>query len=42
MLASGIAYDGDELLAYMRAKLRGEKVAKPRTKSLRTLLKNPR
>jgi predicted transcriptional regulator len=39
MLASGMAYDGEEFLAYMRARMRGEKVARPRKKSLESLAK---
>jgi predicted transcriptional regulator len=42
MLATGIAYDGEEFIAHMRAKMRGEKLARPRTKSLRTLVKKPK
>jgi hypothetical protein len=41
MTASGKAYDGDEFLGYMRARLRGDKVARPRAKSLPGLLKKP-
>src|SRR5437763_4675955 len=39
MMASGKAYDGEEFLAYMRAKMRGEKVKRPPLRSLETLLK---
>jgi predicted transcriptional regulator len=39
MLASGKAYDGDEFMAYVRAKMRGEKASRPSMKSLDTLLK---
>ncbi len=42
MLASGMVYGGEEFIAYMRAKMRGEKVAKPRLKPLRSFLKNPK
>ena len=42
MLASGMVYDGEEFIAYMRAKMRGEKVTKPRMKPLRNFLKNPK
>jgi hypothetical protein len=42
MLASGKAYDGDEFLAYARAKLRGETSVRPRLKSIKTLLKSPK
>jgi len=38
---TGKAYDGDEVIAYMRAKMRGEKAAKPRPKALKALLKKP-
>lgn len=36
---SGRVYDGAEFAAYLRAKTRGEKVAKPRMKSLKSYLK---
>lgn len=36
---SGKVYDGAEFAAYLRAKVRGEKVAKPRMKSLKSYLK---
>lgn len=36
---SGKVYDGAEFAAYLRAKVRGEKVAKPRMKSLNGYLK---
>jgi predicted transcriptional regulator len=39
MLASGKAYDGEEFIAYMRARLRGEKVSRPRLKSIESLTK---
>ena len=42
MLESGKAYDGDEILAYARARLRGEKPVRPRPKSIKTLLKTPK
>lgn len=38
VLASGKAYDGDEFIAYMRAKVRGEKPARPRLKSLESIV----
>lgn len=37
MIASGKAYDGDEYLAYARARLRGEKAIRPRQKAIKTL-----
>ena len=36
---TGKVYDGAEFAAYLRAKARGEKVAKPRMKSLKSYLK---
>ena len=42
MIASGKAYDGDEFIAYARAKLRGEKTVRPRLKAIKTLLKTPK
>lgn len=42
MLATGKAYDGDEFLAYARARLRGEKPVRPRPKSIKSLLKAPK
>ena len=36
---SGKVYDGAEFAAYLRARIRGEKVAKPRMKSLNSYLK---
>lgn len=36
---SGTVYDGAEFAVYLRAKARGEKVAKPRMKSLKSYLK---
>ena len=36
---AGEVYDGAEFAAYLRAKARGEKVAKPRMKSLKSYLK---
>lgn len=42
MLASGKAYDGDEFIAYARARLRGEKPARPHLKSIKSLLKAPK
>lgn len=41
MVASGKVYDGDEFIAYARARLRGEKAARPRLKAIETLLKTP-
>jgi predicted transcriptional regulator len=38
-IASGKAYDWDEFREYMLAKMRGEKVARPRAKSIQSLLK---
>ncbi|WP_194792879.1 CopG family ribbon-helix-helix protein [Caenimonas koreensis] len=37
MIASGKAYDGDEYLAYARARLSGEKATRPRQKAIKTL-----
>jgi predicted transcriptional regulator len=42
MLAIGKAYDGDEFLAYARARLRGEKPVRPHLKSIKSLLKTPK
>lgn len=42
MIASGKAYDGDEFIAYARARLRGEKAVRPRQKAIGTLLKTPK
>jgi predicted transcriptional regulator len=42
MIASGMAYDGDEFIAYARAKLRGEKAVRPRLKSIQSMLKTPK
>ncbi len=42
MLASGKAYDGDEFLAYSRARLRGEKAIRPRQKAITTLRTTPK
>ncbi len=39
MIESGKAFDGDEVLGYLRAKARGERPARPRAKSLRNLVK---
>jgi predicted transcriptional regulator len=39
VVRTGKVYDGPEFAAYIRAKARGEKVAKPRLKSLKTILK---
>ena len=39
MIATGMAYDGDEVGAYLRAKVRGEKPVRPRLKSIEFLLK---
>lgn len=39
MIASGKAYDGDEFLAYARARVRGEKAVRPRLKSIKGMLK---
>src|SRR5947209_5335987 len=39
MIASGKAYDGDEVIAYLRARARGEAPPRPRLKSLKTLIK---
>ncbi|MGE4241141.1 CopG family ribbon-helix-helix protein [Ramlibacter sp.] len=38
MIASGKAYDGKEMIAYLRARARGESPAKPKLKSLKTLM----
>ncbi|WP_309684187.1 hypothetical protein [Polaromonas sp.] len=37
MLASAQAFDGDEFAAYIRAKVRGQKVKRPRPKSIKSL-----
>jgi predicted transcriptional regulator len=42
MIESGKAFDGDEVIAWLRARGRGEKPAKPRLKSLKTLTKPTR
>jgi hypothetical protein len=34
MLASGMAYDGDEFFAYIRARVRGESPERPKLKPL--------
>jgi predicted transcriptional regulator len=39
MIASGNAFDGDEFLAYARARLRGAKAVRPRPKSIKGMLK---
>lgn len=39
MIASAKAYDGDEVVAWLRARGRGESVPKPRLKALKTLIK---
>ena len=39
MIESGKAFDGDEVIAWLRARARGEKPAKPRLKSLKNLTK---
>lgn len=39
MIASGNAFDGDEVVAWLRARGRGERAPKPRLKSLKTLIK---
>ena len=39
MIASGKAFDGDEVVAWLRARGRGENVRKPQPKSLKTLIK---
>jgi len=41
MLITGKAYDGKEVLAYMKARLNGEKPRRPRLKALSTLFKTP-
>ena len=41
MIETGKAYDGEEVLAYMRAKIRGQKVPRPKLKSLRSFHKKP-
>ncbi|MES2362754.1 MAG: hypothetical protein V4646_13300 [Pseudomonadota bacterium] len=38
MLASGQAFDDDEFGVYIRAKVRGEKVSRPRLKSIKSLI----
>ena len=38
MMASGQAFDGDEFGAYIRAKVRGEKVSRPRLKPIKSLM----
>ncbi len=39
MIASGKAFDGDEVVAWLRARGRGESVPKPQLKSIKTLVK---
>ena len=39
MIAGGKAFDGDEVVVWLRARGRGESVAKPRLKSFKTLIK---
>ncbi|MCY7319264.1 MAG: hypothetical protein LH617_11165 [Ramlibacter sp.] len=39
MIESGKAFDGDEVITWLRSRGRGEKPAKPRLKSHKTLLK---
>ena len=42
MIASGKAYDGDEFIAYARARLKGGKAVRPRLKSIKGMLKPPK
>ena len=39
MIDSAKAFDGDEVVAWLRARSRGKRAAKPRLKSLKTLSK---
>jgi predicted transcriptional regulator len=41
-VATGKAHDGDEVIAYLRAKARGAPASRPRLKSLKSLLKPAR
>lgn len=40
MIETGKALDGDEVIAWLRARGRGERSARPRMKSVRTLVKS--
>ena len=40
--ASGRAYNGEEMLAYLRAKARGEKPVRPKLKSIQSMLSLPK
>lgn len=40
MIASGKAFDGDDVIAYLNAKARGERAARPRLKAIKTILKS--
>ena len=42
MVDTDRAFDGDELAAYLREKVSGETVSRPRLKSLKTLLRKPK
>jgi len=39
MIERGNSFDGDEVIAWLRAMGRGEKAAKPSLKSIKTLIK---
>lgn len=40
MIASGKAFDGDDVISYLNAKARGERAARPRLKAIKTILKS--
>ncbi len=40
MIAGGKAFDGDDVIAYLNARARGERVSRPRLKSIKTILKS--
>lgn len=40
MIDSGKAFDGDDVIAYLNAKARGERAARPRLKAIKTILKS--
>lgn len=39
LVATGKAFDGDEVIAYLNARARGERAPRPRLKSVKALLK---
>ncbi|MBI5275438.1 MAG: ribbon-helix-helix protein, CopG family [Burkholderiales bacterium] len=39
MLATGRAFDGDDVIAYLRARARGEKPPRPKSRQLKSLLR---